>query len=132
MENNQQAVFAKTAKIASLLEAIGNTKIDLVEEVLGRELSVEERENLYFSAIKDNLYIVFENCLTINPLALGNALQSEEMNSQKHIYFTIKDNCLSRNPTAEEIIDHHIETRASRFRERFNAIMQTAFPKTAN
>lgn len=130
MEKNRGEIFAKTLKISSLLEAIGNTKIDLVEEVLGRELSVEEREDLYFSAIKDNLYLVFEHCPEIDPLTLSGALQSEEMNGQKHIYFTIKDNRLNRDPTEKEIIDHYTEKRASRFRERFDAMLKPSFQKT--
>jgi len=116
-------VTAKTLKIAALLEEAANTKIELAEVIVGRDLSIDEREELYFSDIKDKLGLVFQYCPEINPLVLASALQVEEMMGSKHIYFTVLDNHLDRDPTKDEIRDHYIEKRAYRFRENFEKMM---------
>lgn len=110
-------------EIACRLEEIGNAKIKLAETILNQVLSPEERDALYFSAIKDNLDLVFSHCPNINPLLLANALQLTEMFGADHIYFTSKDKQLNRLPTQEEIINHYVETRAERFRKQFNTLM---------
>lgn len=117
-------INGETREIALLLEKYGNIKISIAEKILNRELSAEEREDLYFSAIKDNLYLVFKHRPEIRPFVLGNALQMEEMFGADHIHFTKEDNHLDHEPTEDEIREHYIEKRASRFRERFNEIME--------
>ena len=117
-------INGETREIALLLERYGNIKISIAEKILKRELSVEEREDLYFSAIQDNLYMVFKHRPEISPFVLATALQMEEMFGSDHIHFTKTDNHLDHEPTAEEIRDHYIAKRAPQFRERFNAIME--------
>lgn len=128
-KEDREKMVLDARNIARELEAFANLKIELTETIVGREFSVEERDDLYFSTIKDHLYLVFLHRPEINPLLLGNALQGEEMFSPTHLYFTVKDNNLNRDPTAEEVVKHYSKDRASRFRERFDEIMKVKSKK---
>lgn len=123
-----QKVVADTQNIAAKLETFANMKIELAEAIIGREFSAEERDDLYFLVIKDNLGSIFEHRPEISPILLANMLQGEEMFSPKHIYFTMKDKCLDHDPTDDDIREHYKE-RASRFREKFDKIMETELAK---
>lgn len=114
-------ITAKDKKVARLLENLGNIKIELAEEILERELSVEERDDLYCQAIKDQLALVFKDS-SIKPMNLFLALQIEEMFSQANIVFA--ELFFNHHPSDEEIQKHYTENtdRTSRFREKFNCI----------
>jgi|GEM_PF-2528706 len=123
-------ITEKTKKIAHLLGEAANIKIELAEVLKGETLSIEEREELYFSDIKDKLGLVFKYFQEINPMDLANSIQAEEMFGSKHIYFTVLDNHLDREPTNYEIMCHYIEKRADRFRTNFDAMMAAKFKES--
>jgi len=122
---NSKLVTEQLLKVAEALEDLGNVKIKLTQAIKGRELSAEEREDIYFATIKDHLGLVFDNVPDIHPFQLAQALQLKEMFGCDHILFTAKDLQLERQPNTEEIMEHYRLNRAERFRTNFNTIMKS-------
>ncbi len=115
-------------EIARELEALGRQKIRLAEIILKRELSNEEKDELYVAAMRDQFCLIFEACPNISLQDLYMALQMEEMLSEENIYHA--GNKLRRQPTDAEIKSHYIECgRPSTFNAIFKKLVPEYLPR---